>query len=182
MSGVCRAPDHGRRAPERAVLGGQRPSWTRADVRADRRIRARLSSGLRIAGRPAMAQRDRSDPYFSACRTNRSRRKRSPHGRQEVSCEALSSHSAAESRRWQPSPPTEARRAVFVQQADLCIGVLGVNVRICMHIVRQLQHDAPVPPLDAASAITWTSDPWPQQTSPTGAGPRPTLWRCRSSA
>jgi hypothetical protein len=30
------------------------------------------------------------------------------------------------------------------------------------HIVRQLQHDAPVPPLDAVSARTWTSDPWPQ--------------------
>ena len=30
------------------------------------------------------------------------------------------------------------------------------------HIVRQLQYDAPVPPLDAASAGTWTSDPWPQ--------------------
>jgi len=30
------------------------------------------------------------------------------------------------------------------------------------HIVRQFQHDPPVPPLDAASARTWTSDPWPQ--------------------
>jgi hypothetical protein len=30
------------------------------------------------------------------------------------------------------------------------------------HIVSQLQHDAPVPPLDAASAGTWISDPWPQ--------------------
>ena len=30
------------------------------------------------------------------------------------------------------------------------------------HIVCQLQHDAPVPPLDAASARTWTSDPWPR--------------------
>jgi hypothetical protein len=29
-------------------------------------------------------------------------------------------------------------------------------------IVHQLQHDAPVPPLDAASARTWTSDLWPQ--------------------
>ena len=30
------------------------------------------------------------------------------------------------------------------------------------HIVCQLQHDAPVPPLDAASARTRTSDPWPR--------------------
>jgi hypothetical protein len=30
------------------------------------------------------------------------------------------------------------------------------------HIVRQLQHDVPVPPLDAVSVRTWTSDPWPQ--------------------
>ena len=30
------------------------------------------------------------------------------------------------------------------------------------HIVCQLQHDVPGPPLDAASARTWTSDPWPQ--------------------
>jgi hypothetical protein len=37
----------------------------------------------------------------------------------------------------------------------------GLNVRICM-IAHTLQHDAPVPPLDAASARTWTSDPWPQ--------------------
>jgi hypothetical protein len=29
-------------------------------------------------------------------------------------------------------------------------------------IVRQLQHDVPVPPLDAVSVRTWTSDPWPQ--------------------
>jgi hypothetical protein len=38
------------------------------------------------------------------------------------------------------------------------------------HIARQLQHEVPMPPLDAASARTSTSDPMGlQQTSPTGA-------------
>ena len=38
MSGACLASRHGRRAPERAVLGGQRPCSTRAEVRADRML------------------------------------------------------------------------------------------------------------------------------------------------
>jgi hypothetical protein len=37
------------------------------------------------------------------------------------------------------------------------------------HIARQLQHDVPVPPLDATSTRTSTTDPWTQQTSPSGA-------------
>jgi hypothetical protein len=36
-------------------------------------------------------------------------------------------------------------------------------------IARQLQHDVPVPPLDATSTRTSTTDPWTQQTSPSGA-------------
>jgi len=37
------------------------------------------------------------------------------------------------------------------------------------HIARQLQHDVSVPPLDAASTRTSTSDHGLQQTSPSGA-------------
>jgi hypothetical protein len=37
------------------------------------------------------------------------------------------------------------------------------------HIARQLQHDVPVPPLDATSTRTSTTDPWTKQTSPSGA-------------
>jgi hypothetical protein len=39
------------------------------------------------------------------------------------------------------------------------------------HIARQRQHDVPVPPLDAASTRTSTSDPMDlQQASPTSTG------------
>jgi hypothetical protein len=37
------------------------------------------------------------------------------------------------------------------------------------HIARQLQHDVPVPPLDATSTRTSTTDPWTKQTNPSGA-------------
>ena len=43
-----------------------------------------------------------------------------------------------------------------------CIASVRRELPLLPHSVRQFQHDAPVPPLDAASARTWTSDPWPQ--------------------
>jgi hypothetical protein len=62
--------------------------------------------------------------------------KRSPRRRQRASSKARSPHSATDKPTLAALTPTEAGRAVFVLQADLCIGALGVTARICKSRVR----------------------------------------------
>jgi catechol 2,3-dioxygenase-like lactoylglutathione lyase family enzyme len=45
-SGFAWAPDDGRRATERAALGGQRPRWPPANIRTERRISRAPGTGL----------------------------------------------------------------------------------------------------------------------------------------
>lgn len=90
---------------------------------AYRRVGARLFGLYRLISLPSITgvhgTRTGRGPHTSACRINVSRRKRSPRRRQRASCEARSPHSAAETPALAGLTPTKARRAVFVQQADL---------------------------------------------------------------
>ena len=73
----------------------------------------------------------RPSVHDSACRINGSRRKRSPRRRQRASYEGAVAPLSSRKADVDSPHPTEARRAVFVQQAGLC---KTVRCRECRHL------------------------------------------------